>query len=96
MKEVICQLNYIKEHLKFVSRTTEQSVDFDVEVLGNCVAMLEEMAKKPSEDEIVKMLQKVSWKSYSDVAKRNLLWLNDAIDIVRDAPRMEWLKEIEK
>ena len=34
------------------------------------------------EEEIVGKLKKASWKSYLDVAKRNLLWLDDAIKIV--------------
>lgn len=34
------------------------------------------------EEEIVEKLEKASWKSYSDVARRNLLWLDDAIKIV--------------
>ena len=83
MNEIIYQLKCVKSHLDFIKKEYT-SVDFDVSVLESCIAQLERINNKPSEDEIVGKLEKVSWKSYSDVAKRNLLWLDDAIKIVRN------------
>lgn len=42
VEEIIFQLKCIKEHLKFVSQTTDKSVDFDIQVLDGCIARLEE------------------------------------------------------
>lgn len=84
MNEIIYQLKCVKNHLDFI-KTEYNLVDFDVSVLESCIAQLEHINNKPSEDEIVGKLEKVSWKSYSDVARRNLLWLDDAIKIVRNA-----------
>jgi len=39
--EIMFQLKCIKEHLKFVSQTIDKSVDFDIEVLDNCISQLE-------------------------------------------------------
>ena len=83
MEEVIFQLKCVKEHLDFISQNEDKSVDFDIQVLDACISQLEEMSNRPSIDEIVSRLEKVSWKSYSDVARRNLLWLDDAIKIVK-------------
>lgn len=83
MNEIIEQLKCVKEHLKWI-KTEYIPVDFDIEVLDGCIAQLEDINKKPSEDEIIKKLKNVSWESYSDVARRSLLWLNDAIKIVRN------------
>ena len=41
MNEVIFQLKCIKEHLKFVSKTTDNSVDFDIQVLDGCITEVE-------------------------------------------------------
>lgn len=41
INEVIFQLKCIKEHLKFVSKTTDKSVDFDTQVLDGCIAEIE-------------------------------------------------------
>ena len=83
MNEIIYQLKCVKNHLDFI-KTEYNPVDFDVSVLESCITQLEHINNKPSEDEIVGKLEMVSWKSYSDVAKRNLLWLDDAIKIVRN------------
>ncbi len=83
MNEIIYQLKCVKNHLDFI-KTEYNPVDFDVSVLESCITQLEHVNNKPSEDEIVGKLEKVSWKSYSDVARRNLLWLDDAIKIVRN------------
>ena len=40
-KEIMFQLKCIKEHLKFVSQTTDKSVDFDIKVLDGCISQLE-------------------------------------------------------
>ena len=40
-KEIIFQLKCIKEHLKFVSQTTDKSVDFDVKLLDGLISQLE-------------------------------------------------------
>lgn len=40
-KEIIFQLKCVKEHLKFVSQTTDKSVDFDIKVLDGLVSQLE-------------------------------------------------------
>lgn len=40
-KEIMFQLKCIKEHLKFVSQTTDKSVDFDIKVLDECISQLE-------------------------------------------------------
>lgn len=82
MDEIIEQLGCVKRHLKWI-KTECDSVDFDIDVLEGCITQLEYINNKPSEDEIVSKLEKASWKSYSDVARRNLLWLDDAIKIVR-------------
>ena len=82
MNEIIEKLRCVKEHLKWI-KTEYIPVDFDISVLETCITQLEHINNKPSEDEIVGKLEKVSWKSYSDVARRNLLWLDDAIKIVR-------------
>lgn len=42
VEEIVFQLKCIKEHLKFVSKTTDKSVDFDIQVLDGCIAQLEE------------------------------------------------------
>ena len=39
--EIIFQLKCIKEHLKFVSQTTDKSVDFDMNVLDGCITEIE-------------------------------------------------------
>ena len=39
--EIVFQLKCIKEHLKFVSQTTDKSVDFDIQVLDGCISQLE-------------------------------------------------------
>lgn len=83
MEEIIFQLKCIKEHLDFISKNEDKSVNFDVQVLDTCISQLEEKNNKPSVNEIVSKLEKASWKSYSDVARRNLLWLDDAIKIVK-------------
>lgn len=83
MDEIIFQLKCVKNHLDFI-KTEYDAVDFDASVLETCITQLEHINNKPSEDEIVGKLEKVSWKSYSDVARRNLLWLDDAIKIVRN------------
>lgn len=41
MSEVIFQLQCVKEHLKFVSKTIDKSVDFDTQVLDGCIAEIE-------------------------------------------------------
>lgn len=41
MSEVIFQLQCVKEHLKFVSKTIDKSVDFDTQVLEGCIAEIE-------------------------------------------------------
>lgn len=41
VKEIMFQLRCIKEHLKFVSQTTDKSVDFDIQVLEGCIAQFE-------------------------------------------------------
>lgn len=83
MNEIIYQLKCVKNHLDFLN-TEYVPVDFDAKVLEECITQLEHINNKPSEDEIVGKLEKASWKSYSDVARRNLLWLDDAIKIVRN------------
>lgn len=83
MDEIIYQLKCVKSHLDFI-KTEYNPVDFDISVLEACIMQLEHINNKPSEDEIVSKLKKASWKSYSDVASRNLLWLDDAIKIVRN------------
>ena len=83
MDEIICQLKCVKSHLDFI-KTEYNPVDFDASVLEACITQLEHINNKPSEDEIVGKLEKASWKSYSDVARRKLLWLDDAIKIVRN------------
>lgn len=35
------QLKCIKEHLKFISQTTDKSVDFDIKVLDGCISQIE-------------------------------------------------------
>lgn len=40
-KEIVFQLKCIKEHLKFVSQTTDKSVDFDIKVLDGLISQLE-------------------------------------------------------
>lgn len=90
MNEIIEHLRYIKEHLKCVKehqkwiKTEYIPVDLDIKALELCIIQLERINNKPSEDEIIGKLEKASWKSYSDVAKRSLLWLDDAIKIVRN------------
>lgn len=45
--EVVFQLKCVKEHLKFIYQTTEESVNFDIQVLDTCIFMLEDcMVKK--------------------------------------------------
>ena len=83
MHEIIYQLKCVKTHLDFIKKEYIP-VDFDASVLEACITQLEYINNKPSEDEIVGKLEKASWKSYSDVARRNLLWLDDAIKIVRN------------
>lgn len=39
--DIMFQLKCIKEHLKFVSKTTDDSVGFDIEVLNTCISQLE-------------------------------------------------------
>lgn len=46
INEIIFQLKCIKEHLKFISRTTDKSIDFDIQVLDGCIAQLEDTNKK--------------------------------------------------
>ena len=42
--EIIFQLKCIKEHLKYISKTTDKSVDFDIEVLEKaCISRLEKL-----------------------------------------------------
>lgn len=41
INETIFQLKCIKEHLKFVSQTTDKSVDFDIKVLDWCISEVE-------------------------------------------------------
>lgn len=83
MDEIINQLKCVINHLSFIM-TECNSVDFDIEVLKTCILQLEERDNKLSDDEIINKLEKVSWKSYSDVARRNLLWLDDAIKIIKN------------
>lgn len=83
MDEIIYQLKCIKNHLNSIS-AEYNVIDFDISVLETCITQLEHIYNKPSEDEIVGRLEKASWKSYSDMALRNLLWLDDAIKIVRN------------
>ena len=83
MDEIIYQLKCVKSHLDFI-KTEYNPVDFDISILEACIMQLEHINNKPSEDEIVSKLEKASWKSYSDVANRNLLWLDDAVKIVRN------------
>lgn len=56
MNKIIEQLKCVKEHLKWI-KTEYIPVDFDIEVLDGCIAQLEDINKKPLEDEIIK-----SWK----------------------------------
>ena len=83
MDEIIYQLKCVKSHLDFI-KTEYNPVDFDISVLEACIMQLEHINNKPSEDEITGKLEKASWKSYSDVTNRNLLWLDDAVKIVRN------------
>lgn len=53
MNKIIEQLKCVKEHLKWI-KTEYIPVDFDIEVLDECIAQLEDINKKPSEDEIIK------------------------------------------
>lgn len=39
--DIVFQLKCVKEHLKFVSNTTDDSVNFDIEVLNTCISQLE-------------------------------------------------------
>lgn len=45
INEIIFQLKCIKEHLKFISLTTDKSVDFDIQVLNGCISQLEYKVK---------------------------------------------------
>ena len=56
MNKIIEQLKCVKEHLKWI-KTEYIPVDFDIEVLDGCIAQLEDINKKPSEDEIIKKLE---------------------------------------
>lgn len=40
IEDVIFQLNCIKEHLKFIYKTADKSVDFDMEVIDTCISNL--------------------------------------------------------
>ncbi|MDD5980166.1 MAG: hypothetical protein PUC23_03540 [bacterium] len=40
-EEIMFQLKCIKEHLKFISQTTDKSVDFDIKVLDGCISQIE-------------------------------------------------------
>lgn len=44
MKEIIYQLECVKEHLNFINRQYNQ-VDFDIKVLEGCIDILAEMDK---------------------------------------------------
>lgn len=44
--EIMFQLKCVQEHLKFISRTTDKSVDFDIQVLDGCITQLEDTNKK--------------------------------------------------
>ena len=52
--------NKIHEHIVEWIKTEYIPVDFDIEVLDGCIAQLEDINKKPSEDEIIKKLENVS------------------------------------
>ena len=52
----------------------------------NCGASMTRLGAEPGiRDEIIRELERKSWTSYSDVARRNLIWLDDAIKIVRSS-----------
>ena len=63
MEETLFQLKCIKEHLKFVSETTDKSVDFDIKALDGCINQIENGL------ELLKHLQAEKYRMQADFMK---------------------------
>lgn len=63
MEETLFQLKCIKEHLKFVSETTDKSVDFDIKVLDGCINQIK------NSFELLKHLQAEKYRMQADFMK---------------------------
>lgn len=82
MKEIIFQLNCIKEHLKHISKTTDKSVDFDIDVLEGCVSQLENVDKSKTneldnEKEIVEKLIGIDIRAKTNKGDNRVISLTD-------------------
>ena len=92
MSDYISKNALIDFIMRNVVTLTEEAHDFKVEIIdaikNQPTVDEKEIIRKPME-RIIERLEKKSWKSYSDVARRNLLHLDDAIEICKEEGGIE-------